>query len=108
MKSYEGDADGHTVMVVEKLRRAPLAVRLDLVNHSPDGFAWGYGGSGPTQLALAILANCTNDKTALEWYQPFKWRVIAKLPRREAWTLTLQDVADALNVLRGEARGGGA
>jgi len=23
-------------------------------NHSPDGFAWGYGGSGPAQLALAI------------------------------------------------------
>ena len=24
-------------------------------NHSPTGFAWGYGGSGPAQLALAIL-----------------------------------------------------
>jgi hypothetical protein len=23
-------------------------------NHSPDGFNWGYGGSGPAQLALAI------------------------------------------------------
>lgn len=28
-----------------------LAVR----NHSPTGFAWGYGGSGPAQLALAVL-----------------------------------------------------
>ncbi|MCK4554525.1 hypothetical protein KAU19_06245, partial [Candidatus Parcubacteria bacterium] len=26
-----------------------------VINHSPDGFAWGYGGSGPAQLALAIL-----------------------------------------------------
>jgi len=26
-----------------------------LHNHSPDGFAWGYQGSGPAQLALAIL-----------------------------------------------------
>jgi hypothetical protein len=26
-----------------------------LRNHSPDGFAWGYPGSGPAQLALAIL-----------------------------------------------------
>ena len=108
MKSYEGDADGHTVMVVDKFRRAPLAPRNDLWNHSPDGFAWGYGGSGPAQLALAILADCLDDKTALEWYQPFKWRVIAKLPRTEPWTLTLQDVADSLNVLRGEGRGGGA
>lgn len=32
----------------------PLNPRLDLVNHSPDGFAWGYGGSGPTQLAVAM------------------------------------------------------
>lgn len=24
-------------------------------NHSPDGFNWGYGGSGPAQLALALL-----------------------------------------------------
>lgn len=27
----------------------------DIVNHSPCGFAWGYGGSGPAQLALAIM-----------------------------------------------------
>lgn len=26
-----------------------------LVSHSPDGFEWGYGGSGPNDLALAIL-----------------------------------------------------
>lgn len=36
-------------------------LRLDLrpsqavMNHSPDGFAWGYSGSGPSQLALAVL-----------------------------------------------------
>ncbi len=35
----------------------PLGPRLDLANHSPDGFSWGYGGSGPAQLALAILAD---------------------------------------------------
>jgi len=25
-----------------------------VVNHSPDGFNWGYTGSGPAQLALAV------------------------------------------------------
>lgn len=25
------------------------------VKHSPDGFAWGYGGSGPAELARCIL-----------------------------------------------------
>ena len=31
-----------------------LPLRLDLANHSPTGFSWGYGGSGPAQLALAL------------------------------------------------------
>jgi hypothetical protein len=30
-----------------------LELRLDLFNHSPIGFEWGYGGSGPAQLAPA-------------------------------------------------------
>lgn len=31
-------------------------------NHSPDGFNWGYGGSGPAQLALAILLLTLEDE----------------------------------------------
>jgi hypothetical protein len=38
---------------------APLPLRLDIVNHSPTGFAWGYSGSGSAQLAVAILADWT-------------------------------------------------
>ena len=50
-------------------------------NHSPDGFSWSFGGSGPAQLALAILLKVTgNRETALMWYQKFKWDVIAELP----------------------------
>jgi len=30
------------------------AESLKMRNHSPDGFNWGYGGSGPAQTALAI------------------------------------------------------
>ena len=46
-------------------------------NHSPDGFNWGYGGSGPAQLALAIIMKLTGKA---DGYQEFKWLVIAKLP----------------------------
>lgn len=51
-------------------------------NHSPDGFSWGYGGSGPAQLALAILLKASNgdEKYAMRNYQEFKRRVIAPLP----------------------------
>jgi hypothetical protein len=104
MKSYEGDTDLN-VYVVEKTRRAPLALRLDLRNHSPTGFAWGYGGSGPAQLALAILADLHGDAKALAWYMPFKWRVIAQLKQLEPWTLSAQQVNDTLAVLEAEGRG---
>ncbi len=51
-------------------------------NHSPDGFGWGYGGSGPSQLALAVCLRLSGDRdVALCLYQDFKWRVIAGLPR---------------------------
>jgi spore maturation protein CgeB len=49
---------------------------LKLRNHSPDGFAWGYGGSGPSQLALAILLKVTTEENALCFYQDFKWEFI--------------------------------
>ena len=49
-------------------------------NHSPDGFNWGYGGSGPAQLALAIcLEMFDHIPTALAKYQKFKWEVISRL-----------------------------
>jgi hypothetical protein len=44
-----------TVIVIESNaagRRYPLR---HAVRHSPDGFQWGYGGSGPAELARCIL-----------------------------------------------------
>lgn len=52
-----------------------------LRNHSRDGFAWSYGGSGPSQLALAILKQVVSNEKALRWYQDFKWHAIATLPQ---------------------------
>jgi len=53
---------------------------LKIANHSPTGFAWGYGGSGPAQLALAILMTRWPAAKALKHYQDFKWKKIATLP----------------------------
>jgi hypothetical protein len=50
-------------------------------NHSPDGFNWSYGGSGPAQLALAILLEKCTKEEALKRHQDFKWAVIAGLPQ---------------------------
>ena len=58
----------------------PLAERQDLKNHSLAGFEFGYGGSGPAQLALAILAHHADKTTALREYGAFKSEVVAELP----------------------------
>ena len=59
------------------------AKSLQVVNHSPDGFAWGYGGSGPAQLALAILLEFMSEDFARQNYQKFKNEFVAKLPQRD-------------------------
>jgi len=56
---------------------------LKVWNHSPDGFAWGYGGSGPAQLALALaLLKLERDK-AVQVHQSLKWELVAKLPQAD-------------------------
>lgn len=53
-------------------------------NHSPTGFAWGYGGSGPAQLALAILMDRgVPPRIAERFYQAFKWDCISRLPGKK-------------------------
>jgi hypothetical protein len=57
-----------------------LAPRNDLRNHCPDGFQWGYGGPGPAQLALAILADLLgDDELALQSYQRVMGTLIAPI-----------------------------
>jgi hypothetical protein len=95
MKTYQGtttqDGDYGAVYVCtqQPRQRKKLRLRLDLANHSPTGFAWGYGGSGPAQLSLAILADFLgDDERALRLHQRFKFAVIGALEQRKPWVLT--------------------
>jgi len=84
-----------------------LRKRLDLFNHSPTGFEWGYAGSGPAQLSLALLADALgDDKEALRLHQDFKFAVITGLPRN-SWKLTREEVLGLVVELqaRRQARG---
>ena len=73
-----------------------LDPRLDLWNHSPTGFEWGYGGSGPAQLALAILSHHLVDgERAVQLHQKFKWLVVSELPH-SGWVLTSQEIDSAV------------
>jgi len=109
---YETNQGGFLVLVIDPsgiLADPPRTVQytLDpapsqaLVNHSPDGFAWGYGGSGPAQLALALLLDATgNPDLALDFYQKFKGEVVAGWPMDYPWTYD-QDQVLAWVGLRG-------
>src|SRR5262249_201909 len=66
--------------------------RCDLWNHSPTGLEWGYGGSGPQQLALALLCDALgDDEAALALYTTYKWEVVAKL-LSAGWEITRQEI----------------
>ena len=53
-----------------------------ITRHSPDGFEWGYPGSGPADFAFNILSCFVGEKTAKcgGIYQKFKLDFVAKLP----------------------------
>ena len=66
------------------------AVSLAVFNHSPDGFAWGYEGSGPAQLALAILLHVGIERaTALRIHQHFKREHLASMGSGDILILAL-------------------
>jgi len=104
MKKYVGVrlSDGPLVSVVD--RDTKLASSLDpglrYVNHSPTGFEWGYGGSGPAQLAFAILLDhFGNPEVARAFHQDFKWYVIARLQSAQ-WELLEEDVERSIDAIR--------
>ena len=81
------------------MNNRPLDPRLDLWEHSPTGFEWGYGGSGPAQLALALLADhLGDDELAMALHQDFKLAVVAKL-LQPTWSLTSDQIETAVQLL---------
>lgn len=64
------DADG----------KAHVNIPRRICYHSPSGFEWGYGGSGPADLALNILSLYVEERTAYELHQQFKQDFIAVMP----------------------------
>jgi|SRR5882672_3876462 len=52
---------------------------IKVFNHS-NSFAWGYGGSGPAQFALALLLLYVPEDKALRYHQQLKDNLIARLP----------------------------
>ena len=101
MKVYEGvrdpeepNAAGECVVFVNG-QTLPPGPSLKVRNHSPTGFSWGYGGSGPAQLALAIMLDHFdgNASRAQSYYQDFKWKHVARWPQDAGWKITQAEIA---------------
>ena len=88
---YEGvrDPDGtiHVWFINEKGRKTVVP---HIALHSPTGFNWGYGGSGPADLALALTRHALGEKTtrkalregrgrAIWVYQDVKWQLVGHI-----------------------------
>jgi len=93
--------DGHAVVLnLSEHQRLTPDRSLDLVNHSPTGFEWGYAGSGPAQLACGLLLDYYNDaQVAREHYIAFRNRVISQLAcdgPAACWHLTGEEIDAAM------------
>jgi len=72
-----------------------------LRDHAPDGgVSWNYLGSGPSQLALALLLHFgATDTEALGWYMEFKREIIANIPPTD-FTMKNERVTEWLEAKR--------
>ena len=108
LKTYYGHAattERPASVMVRDQRPQALAHH---VRHSPTGFNWGYGGSGPSELSRCILLDsfgitecpfapkeCQCQSSWVEpTYQGFLSDVVSKLAKDEDWKLYQQDIAD--------------
>ena len=89
MQIYEGQSTGETVTV--RVDRQPLDARLDLRDFHASGYEWGYEGSGPSQLALAILADHADAQTALGNYRKFVQIFVAEI-EDDSWRLSSEEI----------------
>ena len=93
MKIYKGVRLQEGVLVT--VNDAPLDPQIELRDFHSAGFEWGYDGSGPSQLAFAILADHLGPKGAFDNYRSFMAMGIAEIEADE-WTMTSEDIDNRL------------
>lgn len=72
------------------------APSIKMINHSPDGFEWGYAGSGCAQLSLAVCLKWLSVEESRAYYQQFKSEVISRLPE-DHFELAVEEIKLILN-----------
>lgn len=105
--SYTGRRVGSIVVMVldpetKKGSMLPIKPSQEIHNHSTE-FNWSYGGSGPAQLALALLLHAVGEcpveerpiastapQIAQQFYQLFKNDYVSNWD--ETWTITQSEI----------------
>ena len=103
MKTYAGTKqnEGIGAQVVTVNGKRLWNECQSICNHSPDGFNWGYAGSGPAQLALAILFDYFGDARKAEiLHQAFKFAFVSRF--KDNWELTGDEIEAWLAENKGE------
>ena len=100
MKRYKGhrDADGLALIAVHEGDDPIGRPIVHHVRHSPTGFEWGYGGSGPSDTARCILIDYLGHDVAPIVYQRFKALVVQEFDAE--WELTAERIEAALTAIR--------
>lgn len=78
-----------------------LPARQDVLNHTSEGFEWGFVGSGPAQLALAILCDLVGASRAVPLHRAFERKVIAKI-KDATWALSETQIGQAITEIENE------
>lgn len=81
--------DGRLVTVSDGVSEGPLRHHI---KHSPDGFSWGYSGSGPAELARCILWDHLGAEPHPMAYQAFKEHYVAMWSPVKPWTITTAEM----------------
>lgn len=96
MKVYRGSPPhGYGCVNVRERASGPaplLSSRTDLLQLSEGELAWGKRCAETGQLAVALLADACDSRTALELHALFSAFVLELLPPRECWSLTDQGI----------------
>lgn len=94
MKIYQGKicdrgAGPQIILVFDEGKSYSLK---HIERHSPDGFNWGYGGSGPADTALSILTDCLGKEKANQLYQFFKRAFVAGW--KDRWSIDEEEIKE--------------
>jgi hypothetical protein len=93
MKVYEGRR-----LNCEEGTLSDVAITADgkplkhIVRHSPTGMNFSYGGSGPADLALSILADVFGGRIELADVFYFQFKVDFVAGWRDRWTITTEEI----------------